>query len=68
MNIGISSYPASPVSQTGSSLVPAPQLDISRYAVAATAASWLFRPACRHRSESGRAGSEKSQQKIFPME
>jgi hypothetical protein len=32
MNIGICSIPASPVSQTGSSLVPAPQLDISRYA------------------------------------
>jgi hypothetical protein len=31
MNIGISSIPASPVSQTGSFLVPAPQLDISRY-------------------------------------
>jgi hypothetical protein len=34
MNIGIPSIPASPVSQTGSPLVPAPQaqLDISRYA------------------------------------
>jgi hypothetical protein len=32
MNIGIPSIPASPVSQTGSSLMPAPQLDISRYA------------------------------------
>jgi hypothetical protein len=31
MNIGIPSIPTSPVSQTGSSLVPAPQLDISRY-------------------------------------
>jgi hypothetical protein len=28
--------------------------------------SWLFRPACRHRS--ARAGSEKSLQIIFPME
>jgi hypothetical protein len=37
MNIRISSIPASPVSQaqTGSSLVPAPQLFISRYAPAA---------------------------------
>jgi hypothetical protein len=31
-------------------------------------ASWLFRPACRHRSESARAGSEKSLQIIFPKE
>ena len=30
--------------------------------------SWLFRPACRRRSESARAGSEKSLQIIFPME
>jgi hypothetical protein len=30
--------------------------------------SWLFRPAFRQRSESARAGSEKSLQIIFPME
>jgi hypothetical protein len=30
--------------------------------------SWLFRPACRRRSESARAGSEKSLQIIFAME
>jgi hypothetical protein len=28
-------------------------------------ASWLFRPACRRRSESARAGSEKSLQLTF---
>ena len=33
MNIGIPSIPASPVSQTGGSLVPALQLDISHYVI-----------------------------------
>ena len=30
--------------------------------------SWLFRPACRHQSESARAGLEKFLQIIFPLE
>jgi hypothetical protein len=48
MNSGIPSIPISPVSQTGSSLVPAPQLDISRYALSGSAKQLLILPVSVH--------------------